>query len=117
MRNGYCLAAVLLLNVFLSACANRGFYLSQQMPGVDKNLNVLPDNSVYLVNANGEIVKKRALASSYQRKRRSSGSDYQHSNRIERNISSVQERPVIQINSKRIRSTLDPANGALLLSE
>lgn len=117
MRAFHFLTLGLLFNVFLFACANRGFYLSQQMPGVDKDLNLLPENSHYVVNEQGDILEKKELASlektSQESSEISSSENKQNSNT--RGLSSIKQKPIIELETTFVPSTLDPAHGAALL--
>ena len=52
---------VILSLVFFSSCANRGFTISQQIPGYDNNLKALPLDLAYEVDNHGQIVEAQPL--------------------------------------------------------
>ena len=89
---------------FLTSCANRGFYLSQQMPGVDKNLNKLPQNSKYYVRDDGVVVLKRGFAKNNYKKKI-----------IHREISS-ENGFVRELKTGMVPSTLAPSHYGFLLN-
>jgi histone deacetylase complex regulatory component SIN3 len=90
--------------IFLTSCANRGFYLSQQIPGVDNNLNTLPQNSKYYVRNDGVVVLKRGIAKNNYKKRF-----------INREISS-EKGFVRELKTGMVPSTLAPNHYGLLLN-
>src|SRR5687768_80072 len=52
---------VVLSLVFFSSCANRGFTISQQIPGYNNNLQALPIDMAYQVDTHGQIVEVQPL--------------------------------------------------------
>ncbi len=95
-----------------ASCANRGFKLSQQMPGMDNQLNPIniegTENKTqfdkYDVAADGSVLSKRKLNSRIS----------------DRKLASSRRQKMFFYTSDSdllVRSTLDPQNGAVLLGE
>ena len=107
-RFSYSNFITLMVFITLTGCANRGFYLTQQIPGLDNNLNPVEISS-YRVESDGSIkavgekkelqVEKRKLATMQ---------DLQNDN--------LQNLIVIQSKNIFVESTMDTEHGAMLLN-
>lgn len=85
------------------------------MPGVDNKLNVLPENSYYAVRADGEVVMENSSEVAKRIKGESHNSNAADSSRGLAIYVPASHRG-IHVNGDFINSTLDPANGALLVN-
>jgi hypothetical protein len=112
---------LLMGTLLMSGCASRGFKLSQQMPGMDNKLNpiflgngaIQLQSDGYEVAADGSVV----FRDNTEVRDQSVGSD--------RQVASTQRHQAYQHvgllykspSARVVNSTLDPQNGAVLLSE
>ncbi|MEZ4815327.1 MAG: hypothetical protein R3A80_09010 [Bdellovibrionota bacterium] len=105
--------AMIVLTLFVNGCASRGFHLSQQMPGIDDNLNPIfkvmqQSEDQYFVSSKGKIEMDTNVSHKSQVKRSISSSTFDQSNTT--NVL------LFKTHTLSIKSTLDPKNGAYLLN-
>ena len=88
--------------VLLSSCANRGYTISQQMPGYDNKLNPIPSGVAYKIDQLGQIYDTQDQGSSD----------------ASRGIASIQNSTINLLSENFITtaSTLDP-EGAFFLGK